>query len=169
MLLMSSMLCRKDAENRCPCYHHTYAKSFSLCGFTHSVYLPRTYFTRYIYMKPFPETTCTISVEARSLQRHTLAKTHAKAMPVLHTQTKKKKTQTVLITPYVSFQSLHLSPKQSSLPLGDRERRLQHLQFIQYLSLSVSNRANQSHLLQQGLQGMLYKEQTLCPGLPAAT
>lgn len=38
-----------------PCYHHTYARSFSSCGFTHSVYLPWTYFTRYIYMKPFPE------------------------------------------------------------------------------------------------------------------
>lgn len=50
------------------------------------------------------------------------------------------------------------------LTLGrQRERRLQHLQFIQYLSLSVSNRANQSHLLQQGLQGMLYKEHTLFP------
>lgn len=104
------------------------------------------------------------------VEREILAKTHAKVMLVFHThRLKKKKTQTVLITPYVSFQSLHLSPKQSSLPLGDRERRLQHLQFIQYLSLSVSNRANQSHLLQQGLQGMLYKEQTLSPGLPADT
>lgn len=51
---MPSMLCKNDAESRFPCYHHTYAKSFSSCGFTFS--LPSLHILqKCIYLNPFSE------------------------------------------------------------------------------------------------------------------
>lgn len=82
---MPSMLCRNDAKNRLPCLPLTTPtlKAFPLVVFHIQSTLPEHILASYVYMKPFPDSTFTISYFSRNnIPVEILVKTHSKPLSI---------------------------------------------------------------------------------------